>query len=135
LPLVVGGAIFAMVYAITKTEVSGQLALNAEGESGKMVFVPTECSSGQPFGFLGVDLRSATAGQGLRIVSDPIQGPVLILQRSPGDARQVPLGQCKTAQVEAHPTNTTINEVRVVEGHATLDCEHVQADLKFSGCH
>jgi hypothetical protein len=135
MPLLIGGALVVLVLAMTETEVTGQFTLTSSGKADAFVFVPSDCSSGQLSGFLGVDLTNKVAGQALRVVSDPIQGPVLILQRGLGDTQKVALGSCKTLDVTARHTNTTINDVRVIEGHANVDCEHAQANLTFAGCH
>lgn len=132
MPLVLGGGITALVFYLIRTEVSGHLS--AQIDNAAFEFVPSDCRSGEPYGFVGVDLTS-DAGQAVRIMNDPVRGTLLLLQPTSRQALPVNLSQCSTQDVQIVRTNTTVNEVRVFEGRATLACPDVQASLTFAGCH
>ncbi len=131
-PVVVGGGIFAIIINVMETEVSGTLSVTRGNESFE--FVPDDCRSGQPFGFFGVDVTDQK-GQVVRLMNDPVRGPIVMVQRAGGSARPLPLSDCETVEVTVVHTNTTINDVRALDGSARLKCPGVRADLSFGNCH
>ncbi len=133
IPLLIGGGVAALIYFAFKTEVNGSLSLRERDGAG-FQFVPSDCRSGQAYGFFGVDVVDE-AGHVVRVISDPVQGPVVMVQREPGKARRLALQSCATSEVRIVRTNTTVNDVRVLDGTARLDCPEVKADLSFEGCH
>ncbi len=104
----------------------------------------TICESGAREYFLGVDVGSADQQVVMRIVENPNpgQGPTLTLVNAatPGEGLQLSRDNCSTLDVLVQPTNTLINGVRVMRGHARFDCAlhsggMVRGDLDFSNCH
>ena len=131
LPLVFGGGIAALIFHSLSTEVTGTLELTGDR---RLAFVPSDCRSGQAYGFFGVDVVD-DAGHAVRVISDPVQGPVVMVQHQPGNTERLALTGCQTLDVRIHRTNTTVNDIRVLDGSAHLECPDVKANLTFAGCH
>lgn len=132
MPLVLGGGIAALVFYLIRTEVAGQLS--ARFDASSFEFVPEDCRSGEPYGFVGVDLTN-TRGQVVRLMNDPVRGTIVLLQAPSNQARPVSLSGCEQVDVHIVRTNTTINDVRVFDGRARLTCPDLTANLTFEGCH
>lgn len=114
---------------------------------------PTSCFSGQHESFFGVwvtpDLQKVPEGQGfkggLKLVKAHT-GQWEVYVESPVECqsfncviRPLAADQCSVFEVSVSNTNTTINDIRVREGHAKLACKLAEggsltADLKFDGC-
>jgi hypothetical protein len=133
---------------VSVSHVEGQLVATGQPLTA-FTFKPTKCASGYREGYHGVVLGSEQApDQGIKLVRDPVKG-MLVTVQVPGTCN--PTGQCKAVVFDAEEcakydvvvstTNTTVNKVRMVEGHLALDCKFketggtVQASLKFSRCH
>jgi hypothetical protein len=114
---------------------------------GELNFQADACCSGQPDGFLGVYVGSTGRSDArLKAFEDPIHGSLVLLQ-VPGSCegprcKQVMLSAetCAQFAVRIRRTNTTINDVRVLEGELRLDCALASGDrivggLHFEGCH
>jgi hypothetical protein len=118
------------------TEVSG--TLTSRGSLGAWTYTPDDCSSGERSGFSGVELTSeAEPGRVLRLVRDPVRGNLLIVETrgaSLPDAVVDPKG-CTRFDLDVDRTSTSINDIVVVEGHATFDCAEVTGKVTFAGCH
>jgi hypothetical protein len=132
MPLLFGGGLAFMIFTMMSTEVSGQLA--ATGKQGAFTFTPTDCRSGQRFGFFGVDLVNEEE-QTVRVLQDPVQGPQLLLQVGNNPAQLAKLTGCATVNIQVRHTNTTINDVRVVAGSVNVDCPELKSQMTFDGCH
>lgn len=131
LPLGLTGGIAALIFYSLGTEVTGSLEL--EGQR-PLAFVPSDCRSGQAYGFFGVDVVDES-GQAVRVISDPVHGPIVMVQRQAGQSERLALTGCRTLDVKIQRTNTTVNDIRVLDGSAHLDCPNVKANLTFTGCH
>jgi hypothetical protein len=119
-------------------------SLSASGPPiGDVTHVPVKCKSGQREGFHGAMLIDGSGKVLIRVVMDPVRGTLVGVQK-PGSCRgsqceYVMIGRdtCTVFDVSVENTNTTVNNIRVVEGHARLDCVFkdtggtVKADLKF----
>lgn len=125
-------ALLAFVLAATaacSNKLSGSLEVDGK------TFELDSCRSGQVFGFSGVELRSK-AGQKLRLVQTPTgEGAVMLF--TSGTSVGTELGKCGPFTLSQQ--NSTINNVKNVEGSATLDCSanghSVKGAVSFSNCH
>lgn len=103
---------------------------------------PNECRSGEPGGFLGVDLvRDGDEETLVRVVADPVDG-YQVGTNIPGTDRAVFVSaadMCEVFDVDVVRTSTRINNIWNVEGHAIVDCVlpglTLRVDINFSGCH
>ena len=114
---------------------------------GDFTLRPDACASGQEDGFLGVYLGAAEQSDArLKVFQDPAYGEMVQLQ-VPGSCegprcKQVLLKReiCARLAVRVEKTNTTINDVRVLDGELDLDCTLASGDritgaVRFEGCH
>jgi len=122
--------LFALVaWAGCTNKLSGELVIDGE------TFELDGCRSGQVYGFSGVELRG-TSGARLRLVQTPTgQGRAILM--AAGAADGVDLGECGPFSVSQQ--NSTINDVKNVEGAATLSCtgagHTVKGTVAFANCH
>ena len=121
---------------------------------GDYVIQPTSCFSGEHESFFGVwvtpDLSEDENGSsgfkgGLKLVKSHT-GQWEVYVESPTECqsfscviRELNPEHCDTFSVEVHNTSTTINDIRVREGHADLQCRLPEggtftAHLVFEGC-
>ncbi len=111
-----------------KNEISATLTV--EGEP----FVPTACRSGEHSGFMGVDLIEEASDRTLRLVQTPANQPLAIWIAG---TETIELGPCGTLSIGYQ--NSTINDIRNVEGNASLECEAgervVTGTVAFKNCH
>ena len=119
-------------------------SLTAKGPPlGDVTFTPVKCRSGQRESFRGVILIDDADRVLIRVVEDPVQG-ALVNVRKPDSCRgsrcefvRFDRQGCAVFDFYLENTNTTVNDIRVVEGHLKLDCVFkdtggtVKADLKF----
>ena len=113
-----------------KSKLNSSLVLNGAP------FVPTQCNSGQPQGFSGVDLIDAT-GTKLRLQTVPT-GQAMVFVFPGGSPVGAPVAMCGTLAVERQ--NSQINNVYNVRGNATLpSCSNgamtVSGTIQFENCH
>lgn len=126
-------AILALFFFMARTEVSGRL--QAKGALGSWAFTPDDCSSGQREGFGGVVLSSKHDSRQVRVVRDPVRGNLVVVA-TPGQPNQVLAGEgCSRFQATANRTNTSINDIWVVEGSLSIDCAELSGSVKYDGCH
>lgn len=116
---------------------------------GEWTFVPTGCASMQPFGRMGANLHADGHNDGgVYVTLDPVRGHAVEIE-VPGSCRNadgtdctvfsVPRDACETFDVHVAPTNTTVNDIRLVEGHVHLDCTlsdgaRIVGRIDFDGC-
>jgi hypothetical protein len=118
--------------------VSGSLVFEAPGTAA-LTLQPSACRSGHEGYFLGADLWSEEADAVVRVVIDPVSGPVVRVTR--GGASYVMAGPaCEALTALVAPTGWTVNTVREVQGRLVLDCtapdgERVHGDVRFERCH
>jgi hypothetical protein len=94
------------------------------------------CRNGVVHGFRGVEL-TGTSGVRLRIAATPSgEAEVFVIDAGATVGKQVP-GKCGALQISDQ--NSTINDVKNVEGKATLDCTAdgftVKGEISFENCH
>lgn len=110
---------------------------------GELTLTPVKCKSGQREGFHGVMLLDGDGKVVIRMVMDPVRGYLVGVQKQDSckgfQCEYVMFGRedCPLFDAAVENTNTTVNDIRVVEGHLKLDCRFkdtggtVKADLKF----
>jgi len=147
-PLIVVG--FFMMNGKGCSEVKG--SFTAKGKPlGDFVLKPDICGSGQERGYFGVVLMPGEETKGARgaikLVRDPVKGWLVQVQL-PGSCKN---GQCRSVtfdreecsqyDIAVRKSNTTVNDVRLLEGHLRLECTFkgkgkgtASAQLEFSGC-
>lgn len=114
---------------------------------GDFAFAADACASGQEDGFVGVYLGAADRSDvRLKAFQDPAYGEMVVLQ-IPGSCegprcKQVLLrgDSCARFSVRIEKTNTTINDIRVLDGALALDCrlksgDAISGEIEFEGCH
>ncbi len=110
-------------------ELKGEVTVDGEA------FVLDSCRSGQVYGYVGVEVVSKT-GQKIKI-AQLLSGESSVYYFPAGQPTGVELGACGPFQVVTQ--SSTINDIKNVEGEATLDCErggHVlKGSFTFSNCH
>ncbi len=122
---------FPILFAncVCSNKLGGDLKLNGQP------FAATSCRNGSVYGFSGVEVRN-DAGWKLRLVQTPT-GHAQVVVFGPGASTGAEVGECGTLTVDTQ--NSTINDVKNVEGHAELSCaaDGVALDGKitFSNCH
>ena len=116
------------------TKVEGELTFD-DDSLGSFTYVSDRCRSGQLRGFFGVELTSETqTGTVVRLIRDPATGPVLVVDQGAGLTRFTP-ETCDALVINVEQTNSSVNDVWVVRGSASIACPGVVGDLTFSNCH
>lgn len=127
LPLIALGALGLL--ASCSNELSGDLSVDGQP------FALSSCRSGQVYGFVGVEVVSKD-GAKLRMVQTPT-GEAQAIYIAKGKSTGDEVGPCGAFQVSTQ--NSTINDVKNVEGSATLDCKAgghtIKGSFTFSNCH
>ncbi len=121
--------------SLGRFEVSGY-----SGPSARVVI--TRCASGDPELFLGVDLEDERQGLVVRLVVDPLDGPVLrVFDRIEPHLRTVLFfpEECDVFDVLVEPTGWSVNDVRVFRAELDVDCTtedgaHLAGHAKAASC-
>ncbi len=122
-----------------ETGLGGELSVTSR-EHGSWSVAPDDCFSGERQGFFGVDLlEDDDEARIVRIVLDPIDGYVLKLNVPERDyALVIGADGCARWDLLVERTNTRVNNVWEVRGHANITCDlpdlEIHADLSFSAC-
>lgn len=132
IPIIIVGAI-ALFFFISASSLEGQLTA---GEAlGGWTFTPDDCRSGQLHGFRGVELMSSKdAGRRVRVIRDPVRGELVVVEQS-GKITKLTAENCRGFQMGVRQTSTNINDVWVMEGRLSLDCDALSGEVQFAGCH
>ncbi len=117
------------VLAACHAKVSGDIQVDGKP------FAVTDCRSGQALGFNGLQVADE---HGLRIrMILQADGTAQVALLPYGATTGSMLGTC--AQLELHPQNSRINEVRNVEGSVHFTCDAgghaITGGLSFENCH
>jgi hypothetical protein len=109
---------------ITRSAGSGTLVSTGPTFGGPWTFELARCASGQHTQFFGVDLVAKhDKNLVMRIVEDPIRGTIVKLNVvGKGAARFIERAECTTWDIAIKPTHTTVNGIRLVDGHVELAC-------------
>jgi hypothetical protein len=111
-----------------KAKLEGSLTVNGAP------FEVSSCRSGQANGFMGVDL-SNEAGATIRLVQTPMNVPQVLYLQGEG-AQATMIGTCGSLTIRTQ--NSTINDIRNVEGNANLQCAGavtIAGAMRFQNCH
>lgn len=110
-------------------ELKGDVAVDGKA------FELSSCRSGAVYGFVGVELKSKQ-GAKLRFAQAPT-GEAVAFYIASGNSTGVELGTCGSFQVSQQ--NSTINDVKNVEGKGQVECtgagHTVKGSFSFSNCH
>lgn len=110
-------------------ELKGDITIDGEA------FALDSCRSGQVYGFVGVEVVSKK-GAKIKIMQAPT-GEAIAYYQGAGESTGVELGKCGSFTVSTQ--NSTINDIKNVEGEAKLECESgghkVSGAFSFSNCH
>jgi hypothetical protein len=116
---------------------------------GDFTFTPTRCRSGQHMNFHGAVLVGDGPTEGGILVGEDVVKGKFVKVEIPGSCqppdhevcteRFVEREHCTIFEASAHKTNTTVNDIRLVDGHLKLACQFpeggtVKADIKFENC-
>ncbi len=119
----------SLVLVGCSNELKGSVTVDGED------FALESCRSGQVYGFVGVEVVSKE-GAKLRVAQAPTGEAVTFLIPA-GASTGVEVGRCGSFSVSTQ--NSTINDVKNVEGEATLECEGsghtIKGSFSFSNCH
>ena len=128
--------------------VSGRL--EGKGTIGSWTFEQGTCYSGQREQYFGV-IGYGPDGSGIavKLVKDGVRGWTAVVNQAENCKAEVEKGgchatvfapnDCTTLDVDIHDTNTTINDIRAVDGTAKVDCSNdggaIKGTLTFDRCH
>jgi len=130
--LIVGS--LALFLLMTDTSIEG--SAKGDGALAGWELRPDSCLSGQREGFGGVLLGShASPGRALRIVNDPVKGTLLVVVQPGHDNRVFERSSCSRFDVRTVRSNTNINDIWAIDGHADFECPELRGKLTFEGCH
>ncbi len=121
---------------------------------GDYTLNPTSCYSGAHEDFFGVwvapELQSANGHDGwrggIKLVKNQlnqwdvyIESPIECQNDFDCVVRPLDTSTCSKVEIDVHNTNTTINNIRVREGHVSLECNTPEggtysANVSFDGC-
>lgn len=111
------------------SKVSGEVEIN-----GEKVGV-SSCRNGVVYGYRGVEV-TLKSGDRLRVATTQT-GEAWLVYMPKGSSTGTEIGACGTLGVSDQ--NSTINDVKNVEGKAELDCASdgltVKGTVKFENCH
>jgi hypothetical protein len=132
----IAGVVLAGLVGVVGLAGSGCKAkLSADLKVDGAAFEPASCRSGQVYAFRGVEL-TAKDGRRLRLVMRP-DGQSEALLFSASSPTGVNLGACGAFVV--NDQNSTINDIKNVEGSATLSCSgeghSIEGSATFENCH
>lgn len=136
--MLMGGIAGGVLYCVRALSQKLEGSFVAKGTSaGDWTLTPDECDSGQRRGFIGVDL---SAGDTLvRMVESPTQGPTVVINRGGKRVATLNPETCKTFLRSIKRTNTTVNDVRLLDGFVELDCRlpkggTIRGKVTFENC-
>lgn len=128
--------------------VSGKI--ESKGEGGDWVLTSGSCFSGQREQYHGMIAYGPDGtGIGIKLVKDPTRGWSAVINKADSCKNELEKGgcrgivltgtECSTLDVDYTATNTTINDVRAVEGKLRIDCSDAKSSIKgelvFDRCH
>lgn len=116
---------------------------------GDFVFEPKQCRSGERMDFHGVTLLGKGPMSGaIMVIRDAVKGP-LVKVEVPGSCQPpdyevctevtIDKSECSTYKMRIERTNTSVNDIRLIDGSLDLDCNFheggtVKAKLDFDSC-
>jgi len=137
-----------MVLLVECGHTEGQMVVEGSPH-GDFVFEATDCHGLSPYGRYGANVHGPGHNDGaIYVTLDPITGPDVQIE-VPGSCAnadgtdcivfQVPREACSTYEATVEDTTVMVNDVRLVMGHATLECTlddgtRVSGRVDFDGC-
>jgi hypothetical protein len=124
-------------------------ALESKGEAGTWVLQQGTCYSGQREQYHGViGIGPDGSGIAVKLVKDGVRGWTAIINQADQCKTSAEKGckaivlsatNCTKLDVDLAQTNTTINDIRVVDAKLTMDCtsggSSIKGHLAFDRCH
>jgi hypothetical protein len=144
------GVLFALAACNPFRSGSLEGKIESKGTAGTWTLTSGKCISGQREAYFGaLALGPDDSGVAIKAVKDPTKGWSLIVNIAEtckagpekSDCRAIVLTKdnCSKFDVEISNTNTTVNDVKVVEGTFDIDCvdgeSYVKGKLKLDYCH
>jgi hypothetical protein len=146
IPAIAAGAFFFLGDC---EETEGSMTVQGGPQHLQFTFRPTGCASMQPYGRMGANVHAdGNNDGGFYVTRDPTRGTMVEIE-VPGSCRNsdgtdctvfpVPRDRCTTYDIHVEHMDVTVNDVRLVEGHAYLQCTlengtTVRGRIDFSGC-
>jgi hypothetical protein len=124
--------------------------LESKGEAGNWVLEQGTCYSGQREQYHGViGIGPDGTGIAVKLVKDGVRGWTAVINRadtcktsaekSTCNAVVLTPTDCTTLDVDLANSNTTINDIRVIDGKLRIDCatgaNSIKGELTFDRCH
>lgn len=124
--------------------------VESKGSMGNWVLESGACFSGQRESFFGAVAQGPEgSGIAIKLVKDGVKGWTAVVnqpdtcktgaEKSKCMATVLAADQCKTLDVELANTNTTVNNIRVIEGKLDIDCssgnDSIKGSLTLTHCH
>ena len=124
--------------------------VEAKGDIGNWVVEQGTCYSGQREQYFGVIGYGADGtGIAIKLVKDSVRGWTAVINQADTCKTEAEKGGCRatifaptdctTLDVDLVNSNTTINDVRAVDGKLRIDCSNDKSSLKgqliFDRCH
>jgi hypothetical protein len=124
--------------------------VESKGAMGSWSLDTGTCQSGEREHYMGaIAFGPEGSGVAIKVVKDAVKGWTAVVNRADTCKAGVEKSECKAIvlaesdctklAVDVHPTNTTINDIKVVEGSVELDCASGNDSLKgrmvFDYCH
>ena len=126
-------------------------SMRVEGSpNGDFVFEATDCHGLLPYGRFGANVHGPGHNDGAVYVTvDPITRASEVQIEVPGSCQNedgsdcvvfvVPQAACTTYEATVENTGVTVNDVRLVKGHANLECAlddgtRIWGRVDFDGC-
>lgn len=148
-PIIMVGVFgFMFIKGGSCSSVEGQFVSTGE-PLGAFTFVPKQCRSGERMDFHGAVLVGEGPNDGgIMVIQDPVKGQIIKVEL-PGSCQPpdhevctevtIDKSECSTFKVKVTRTNTTVNDIRLMDGSLELDCKFreggsVKAKLDFSNC-
>lgn len=148
-PIITFGVVgFMVLGGGSCSSVEGQFVSTGE-PVGTFTFMPKKCRSGERMDMHGAILvgEGPTDG-GIMVIQDPVKGPIVKVEL-PGSCQPpdyevctevtIDKAECSVFKVKIKRTNTTVNDIRLMDGSLELDCRFkeggsVKAKLDFENC-
>ncbi|HSA20608.1 MAG TPA: hypothetical protein P5076_04095, partial [Myxococcota bacterium] len=142
--------VIAVIFFVGKGCGVAEGSLVAQGQPfGDFTFKAVQCRSGERMNFFGaVVLGNGPNDGGVIVGDDPLQGRYVKIE-VPGSCKPPDLEVCTEILVDKtkcsiyeprlERTNTTVNDIRLIDGSLKLQCAYpeggtLKAELKFESC-
>lgn len=152
--LVIGSLVLALAGCDSFKEIfkDGTITgkVESKGELGDWVLDKGLCYSGERENYFGaIAYGPKDSGVAIKMVKDPVKGWSVSVNKADTCANAAEKSACKAhvftgegckkLEADVTTTNTTINNVKVVNGKLTIDCEagasSIKGDLTLTYCH